>query len=79
MVKKMSSFSLTNYTIKILNRFVSILTRYLLIRFLSLIMLLYNRYSYILKLVNTVVIFCIIVLLGSWVASFCIDHPATAN
>jgi len=75
----MSYFSLTNYTIKILNRFVSILTRYLLIRFLSLIMLLYNRYSYILKLVNTVVIFGIILLLGSWVASFCIDQPATAN
>jgi hypothetical protein len=55
--KEMSSFSLTKYTIKIFNRFVSVLTRYLLIRFISLKMQLYNRYSDIFALVNTVVLF----------------------
>jgi hypothetical protein len=57
MGKKMSSFLLTKYTIKIFNRFVSVLTRYLLIRFISLKMQLYNRYSDIFALVNTVVLF----------------------
>ena len=37
-------------------------------------MLFYNRYSYIFSLVSTAFIFVfIILLLGSWVSSFCID------
>jgi hypothetical protein len=56
--KKMFSFLLTNYTIKILNHFISVLTRYLLIRFISLIMQLYNR-SFGISLVNIIILFAI--------------------
>jgi hypothetical protein len=71
--KKMSSFLLTNYTIKIYNRCISVLNKYLLIISISLKLKLYNR-SIGITLVNTIILFGItlflfnytIVLFGIW-------------
>ena len=66
--KKISSFSLTKYTIKYSNRFVSVFIRNLLILSIFLTMQLYNRSFDIFSLVNIVVLFGINIFVGSWVA-----------
>jgi len=50
--KKITSFLLTKYSIKIYNRYINVFTRYLLIRYIPLTMQLYNLFVGI-TLVNT--------------------------